>query len=110
VDIPRLNRIVLAFPGTEITALQKVGRGARKFEGKDETIIYDLLDDLVRVLAKQFLRRKLWYKGANGITLGKVVKNEGKVRKGKDAQVNAKAQDGRKLRDRFRVARPGRER
>ena len=105
VDIPRLNRIVLAFPGTEITALQKVGRGARKFEGKDETIIYDLLDDLVRVLAKQFLRRKLWYKGANGITLGKVVKNEGKAIK--DAEPEAK--EGRGLRDRLRVARPRRD-
>lgn len=106
VDIPRLNRIVLAFPGTEITALQKVGRGARKFEGKDETIIYDLLDDLVRVLAKQFLRRKLWYKGANGITLGKVVKNEGKAIKD---TAKPEAKEGRKLRDRLRVARPRRD-
>ena len=65
VDIPRLNRIVLAFPGTEITALQKVGRGARKYDGKTETIVYDLLDDFVRVLAKQFLRRKRWYKSVD---------------------------------------------
>ena len=111
VDIPRLNRIVLAFPGTEITALQKVGRGARKFEGKTHTIVYDLLDDLVRVLAKQYLRRKAWYSGANGISIGKVVRyereqGEGKV-KGKGAKPQAKGR--RKLRDCIRVARPGRD-
>ena len=62
VDIPRLNRIVLAYPGTDITVLQKVGRGARKHEGKTETIVYDILDDLVRVFARQYLRRKAWYR------------------------------------------------
>lgn len=72
-DIPRLNRIVLAFPGTEITALQKVGRGTRQFEGKTETYVYDMLDDKVRVLAKQYLRRKTWYRSV-GIT----IKHKGK--------------------------------
>jgi superfamily II DNA or RNA helicase len=85
VDIPRLNRIILAFPGTEITALQKVGRGSRKFEGKTETIVYDMLDDLVRVLAKQYIRRRSWYRSV-GI---KVDSN----RKGKVSANGHQAQD-----------------
>jgi superfamily II DNA or RNA helicase len=74
VDIPRINRIILAFPGTEITALQKIGRGARKFVDKEDCIVYDLFDDKVAVLARQFIERKIWYRSA-GITLGKAVKN-----------------------------------
>lgn len=103
IDIPRLNRIVLAFPGTEVTALQKVGRGARKHEGKTETIVYDMLDDLVRVLVKQYLRRRTWYKSV-GIQVGKVVDY------GQDeatAVRRAKSAQGRK---RDRIFRPARSR
>lgn len=105
VDIPRLNRIVLAFPGTEITALQKVGRGSRSFEGKTETLIYDLLDDLVRVLAKQYLRRRAWYKSV-GIHVEKVRPHAKQIRKGKVRRTEA--EEGRKRRRVLQVARPGR--
>lgn len=83
VDIPRINRIILAYPGTEVTALQKIGRGSRKFEGKYECIIYDMLDDYVRVLAKQYLRRRTWYKSV-GIRVTR-------LKEVKDAQEVAKA-------------------
>lgn len=73
VDIPRLNSIILAYPGTEITVLQKVGRGSRKAEGKTETTIWDLVDDLVPSLARQFSDRRAWYK-RNSIQLGKVMR------------------------------------
>jgi superfamily II DNA or RNA helicase len=119
VDIPRLNRIVLAFPGTEITALQKVGRGSRAAEGKTEAIVYDLLDDLVRVLAKQYLRRKSWYKSV-GINIEKVrakdAKHKGKGKQGKGqggsgqghAVRRAQVEAGRVGRRVLRVARPRR--
>jgi superfamily II DNA or RNA helicase len=101
VDVPRLNRIILAFPGTEITALQKVGRGSRQSEGKTETIIYDMLDDLVRVLAKQYLRRKTWYQSV-GIKVDK-------VKEARNAQAKEPAKKkGRKLLAQFQVARPAR--
>jgi len=73
VDIPRINRVILAYPGTEITVLQKIGRGSRQAEGKTETIIYDLVDEFVPSLARQFSDRRSWYK-RNGVPLGKVVK------------------------------------
>lgn len=62
VDIPRLNRIALAFPGTDITVLQKVGRVSRRFEGKKLSICYDFVDPHVAVLARQYGQRKSWYK------------------------------------------------
>jgi superfamily II DNA or RNA helicase len=104
VDIPRLNRIVLAFPGTEITALQKVGRGARKAEGKTEAIVYDIVDDYVRVLAKQFLRRKVWYNSVNiKVTKAKEVGNARQKGKG-----HSQAAEGRKLRHLVGKLRPRR--
>lgn len=104
VDIPRLNRIVLAFPGTEITALQKVGRGARSFEGKTETIVYDLMDDLVTALAKQYLRRRTWYKSV-GIHIEKV-RPHVKVRT--DEKRRTETPKGRLGNRLYQVARPGR--
>ena len=62
VDIPRLDRIVLAFPGTDVTVLQKVGRVSRRFEGKEMSLVYDFADPHVAVLARQYLQRKSWYK------------------------------------------------
>lgn len=103
VDIPRLNRIVLAFPGTEITALQKVGRGSRKFEGKTETIVYDMLDDLVRVLAKQYLRRRQWYK-----SVGIKVDSNRKGKVSANAQAQNKVQRQGRARRLLQVSRPRR--
>lgn len=112
VDIPRLNRIILAYPGTDITVLQKVGRGTRKFDGKTETVVYDILDDLVRVLAKQFLKRRRWYRSV-GIHID-MSKGKGDLNGpsgDKPDKVDRRAQDGQvkgRLRGALRVARPRR--
>lgn len=74
VDIPRLNCIILAFPGTDITVLQKVGRGARAFKDKTSLTVYDILDDFVPTLVRQFMERKAWYRQQKkSITIGKAV-------------------------------------
>lgn len=65
VDVPRLSCVVLAFPGTDITTLQKVGRVSRRFEGKERSLVIDVVDAHVAVLARQYAQRKAWYKGAN---------------------------------------------
>lgn len=111
VDIPRLNRIVLAFPGTDVTVLQKVGRGARKAPGKTETIIYDIIDEHVLTLARQWLGRRTWYRSV-GIEVSKPTEGvpSGKS-KGKGSEGNGAADQGaqgRILRGRFTVARPHR--
>ena len=78
VDIPRLDCIVLAFPGTDITVLQKVGRGSRLFEGKTETLVYDIVDPLVPKLAEQYTKRKAWYEKSefNNIKVRKAVRHD----------------------------------
>jgi len=104
VDIPRINRIVLAFPGTEITALQKIGRGSRKHEGKFECIVYDMLDDLCTPLIKQWVRRRTWYKSV-GIKVEKVRKHD---KKRKDEVRRTKTKKGRLGQRLYQVARPRR--
>lgn len=98
VDVPRINRIILAFPGTAITALQKVGRGSRKFEGKTNTIVYDIVDEDVAVLARQWLDRRSWYSSV-GIRVEKSIK---------EVVNGTQSQERRNFRDRFRVSRPHR--
>jgi superfamily II DNA or RNA helicase len=105
VDIPRLNTVILAYPGTEITALQKVGRASRKFEGKEAAVIFDLVDEFVRPLVKQWLRRRTWYRSV-GITTERVVKY-GKGRNRRD-DVRPEKKEGRKLHRLLKVARPNR--
>ena len=64
VDIPRLDRIALAYPGTDVTVLQKVGRVSRRFEGKQMSLVYDLVDPHIAVLVRQYGQRKSWYRRA----------------------------------------------
>jgi hypothetical protein len=60
-----------------------------------------MLDDLVRVLAKQYLRRKTWYQSV-GIKVDK-------VKEARNAQAKEPAKKkGRKLLAQFQVARPAR--
>lgn len=106
VDIPRLNRIILAYPGTEITALQKIGRGSRAHVTKVDCIVYDLLDDLVRCLAKQYLRRRTWYKSVN-IPITKVRKY-GDSESSKAKVRRPKGKTRRRASRLFAVARGGR--
>jgi len=83
VDIPRLDCIILAFPGTAITVLQKVGRGSRLHPGKTDTIIYDIVDDMVPVCIRQWEERKSWYKATSNMTIGKAVQYGKPEREGK---------------------------
>lgn len=61
VDIPNLRCVVLAFPGTDVTTLQKVGRVTRKHVVKDEAVVLDIVDPDVIGLARQYAKRRAWY-------------------------------------------------
>ncbi len=68
LDIPRLNRVVLAFPGKhEGRLIQQVGRALRTHPGKKDAKIYDLVDN-VGVLRHQWNQRRRTYK-QNGISI-----------------------------------------
>lgn len=46
LDIPRLDRLILASPHRDkATIIQSVGRVERKFEGKKTPLVYDIVDD-----------------------------------------------------------------
>lgn len=46
LDIPRLDRLILASPHRDkATIIQSVGRVERKFEGKKNPLVYDIVDD-----------------------------------------------------------------
>ena len=46
LDIPRLDRLILASPHRDkATIIQSVGRVERKFEGKKTPLVYDVVDD-----------------------------------------------------------------
>lgn len=64
VDVPRLDRVVLAFPGTDVTTLQKVGRATRRHEGKEMSVVIDVVDHHSPVLGRQYMSRKSWYREA----------------------------------------------
>jgi len=61
LDVPRLNRVVLAFPGKhEGRIIQQVGRALRTHPDKTDAKIYDCVDD-VGVLRHQWMQRRKTY-------------------------------------------------
>jgi len=63
LDIPRLDRLIMATPKKDLTVvIQSVGRIERTFEGKDEPIVYDFVDEKEEMLRRMFLARKRIYK------------------------------------------------
>ena len=59
LDIARLDRIYLPFPGKQPAATeQKIGRGTRMAEGKEDCFIFDFADLQVAPLARQFRNRR----------------------------------------------------
>jgi superfamily II DNA or RNA helicase len=68
LDVPRLNRVVLTFPGKhEGRLIQQVGRALRAHPDKKDAKIYDCVDE-VGVLRHQWRQRKHTYK-QNGIPI-----------------------------------------
>ena len=47
INIPGINNIIFAFPSkSRIKVLQMIGRGLRKSDGKEECVLFDLVDNL----------------------------------------------------------------
>lgn len=63
LDIPRLERLIMATPETDYAVIvQSVGRIARKFEGKENPVVKDLVDCKILTLLKKYKVRKRTYK------------------------------------------------
>lgn len=63
LDVPRLDRVFLTFPGkAEGRIVQQVGRAIRKAPDKEDALIYDFVDDLVPPLLRQYGERRDAYK------------------------------------------------
>jgi superfamily II DNA or RNA helicase len=65
LDVPRLNRVILTHPGKhEGRLIQQIGRAIRNHPDKDDAVIYDVVDNRVRPLRRQWSQRKQAYKKA----------------------------------------------
>jgi superfamily II DNA or RNA helicase len=63
LDVPILSRVFLTFPGKhDGRIIQQVGRALREHPEKTDAVIYDVVDDLVGVLRRQWMMRKSAYK------------------------------------------------
>jgi superfamily II DNA or RNA helicase len=63
LDVPILSRVFLTFPGKhDGRIIQQVGRALREHPEKRDAVIYDVVDDLVGVLRRQWMMRKRAYK------------------------------------------------
>lgn len=62
LDIPRLSRLIMATPHKDFAVItQSIGRIARVYEGKNQPIVYDLVDD-IPYLIKSFKKRMTIYR------------------------------------------------
>jgi len=69
LDVPRLNRVILTFPGKhEGRLVQQIGRAIREYPDKEDAIIYDFVDHRVGVLKRQWNLRRKAYK-ANDVKI-----------------------------------------
>jgi superfamily II DNA or RNA helicase len=81
LDVPRLNRVLLTWPGKhEGRIIQQVGRAIRLHPDKDDAIIYDFVDETPHVLGRQFRERLRTY-AELGIEKGAVVRDRPKGKK-----------------------------
>lgn len=101
VDVPRLNRVVLAFPGTDVTTLQKVGRATRSFAGKTMSVVIDVVDPDVPVLKRQWGERKHWYEKTARIHIRRIV-DARRSQDGKEEVDWSEPEARRRVLDRFR--------
>ena len=71
LDVPRLNRVFLVHPGKhEGRIIQQVGRAIRMHPEKQDAVIFDFVDHKMRVLRRQWSKRKHTYQ-VNGISIKK---------------------------------------
>jgi len=76
LDVPRLNRVILVHPGKhDGRIIQQIGRAIREHPGKANAVIFDFVDPKVRVLRRQWDKRKQTYR-QNRIS----VKKRGRVK------------------------------
>ena len=67
LDIPRLDRLYMTTPKKDYAVVtQSIGRIARVFQGKDDAICYDYVDD-IQFCQNQYKRRRAHYKKAGCI-------------------------------------------
>lgn len=67
LDIPRLDRLYMTTPKKDYAVVtQSVGRIARAFEGKQEAVCYDYVDD-IEFCQNQYRRRRTHYRRAGCI-------------------------------------------
>jgi superfamily II DNA or RNA helicase len=61
LDIPRLDRLVMAFPIRKVPLVeQQVGRILRPAEGKTDAVVYDMVDDVGPLSAQRRQRERLY--------------------------------------------------
>jgi superfamily II DNA or RNA helicase len=93
LDVPRLDRVHLTFPGKhDGRIIQQIGRAIRTYPDKQDALIYDYVDDFIPPLARQYVARKRTYKTLD-IPTRKVV------------GYGSYSKKGRNLLDHFRVKR-----
>lgn len=67
LDIPRLDRLYMATPKKDYAVVtQSIGRIARVFDGKEEAVCYDYVDDIA-FCQNQYRRRRTQYRKAGCI-------------------------------------------
>ncbi len=67
LDVPRLDRIVLAFPGrTKGRTAQRLGRLMRPHPDKQGAVLFDVVDAAVGPLLRQFRERRRLYRQLTG--------------------------------------------
>jgi superfamily II DNA or RNA helicase len=63
LDVQRLNRVILTFPGkAEGRLVQQVGRALRTHAEKKDAVIYDFVDHRIGILRRQWDQRKKTYR------------------------------------------------
>ena len=68
LDVPRLSRVFLAWPGkARGRTLQRIGRVMRPHASKDDAVVIDVVDRLVLPLARQASRRASIYRRVLGV-------------------------------------------
>ena len=63
LDVPRLNRVMLVYPGKHDGRLvQQIGRAMRKNPEKKDAVVYDVVDGRVGPFREQWRQRKKFYR------------------------------------------------